>query len=207
MSSKQFKVRVVDGFASANIAQTTDNCGQVTISYYNPVNTKNVVWDVSTTPNQYNLLPNQVVSYSSSAPIKLPAFNATGKYLVRLTLFRKEPENATPIFVYDTITVTKQTYHNPIKDTSVCANSPVAFTIIPGNYLWTARHKEQQFDTTGNTFNDTVYENTVYYVSGTIKDTSYAGCVLFDTATVWVKITPETHLSTTYALCSTAQRT
>ena len=54
MSSKQFKVRVVDGFASANIAQTTDNCGQVTISYYNPVNTKNVVWDVSTTPNQYN---------------------------------------------------------------------------------------------------------------------------------------------------------
>lgn len=207
MSSRQFKVRVVDGVASANIAKTTDNCGQVTISYYNPVNVNNVVWNVSTIPNQYNLLPNQVLTYTSSAPIKLPAFNATGKYLVRLTIFRKEPENASPVFVYDTITVTKQTYQNPVKDTAVCANSPVAFTILPGNYLWTARHKEQQFDTTGNTFNDTVYANTVYYVSGTVTDSAYAGCVLFDTATVWVQTTPETHLNTTYALCNNAQVT
>lgn len=205
MSSRQFKVRVVDGVASANIAKTTDNCGQVTISYYNPVNVNNVVWNVSTIPNQYNLLPNQVLTYTSSAPIKLPAFNATGKYLVRLTIFRKEPENASPVFVYDTITVTKQTYQNPVKDTAVCANSPVAFTILPGNYLWTARHKEQQFDTTGNIFNDTVYANTVYYVSGTVTDSAYAGCVLFDTATVWVQTTPETHLNTTYALCNNAQ--
>ena len=207
MSSRQFKVRVVDGVASANIAKTTDNCGQVTISYYNPINVKNVVWNVSTIPNQYSLLPNQVLSYTSSAPIKLPAFNAIGKYLVRLTIYRKEPENASPIFVYDTITVTKKTYQNPIKDTAVCANSPVAFTILPGNYLWTARHKELQFDTTGNTFNDTVYANTVYYVSGTVTDSAYVGCVLFDTATVWVQTTPETHLNTTYALCNNAQVT
>lgn len=207
MSSKQFNVRVVDGVVSANIAKTTDNCGHVTISYYNSINVKNVVWDVSTMPNQYNLLPNQVLTYTSSAPIKLPAFNAIGKYLVRLTIFRKEPENATPVFVYDTITVAKLTYQNPIKDTAVCANSPVAFTILLGNYLWTARHKEQQFDTTGNSFNDTVYANTVYYVSGTVTDSAYAGCVLFDTATAWVKTTPETHLNTTYALCNNAQVT
>ncbi len=203
MSSRQFNVRVVDGVTSANIAKTIDNCGQVTLSYYNPINIKNVVWDVCTIPNQYTL-NNQVLSYTNSGPVKLPPFSTVGKYLVRLTLYRKEPENATPVFMYDTIVVNKPTYYNPIKDTTVCANTPVAFTVLPGNYLWTARHKEQKFDTTGNTINDTVYANTVYYVSGTITDSSYAGCVLFDTATVWVNITPETHLSSKYALCNNA---
>lgn len=197
--SRQFRVKVVDGTASANIVKSTDSCAIVTIAYTNPVNVKTVAWDIITTPFQYDFSTNTTLHYDNTNHIKLPAFNSAGKYLVRLTITRLEPENAPPIFIFDTITLIKKSISKAIKDTAVCYKSPIAFIVKQGSYTW--KKNNQLLQNTGNMLHDTIWENTTYQISGTVMDSTYWGCVINDSAFVVVKVSPITNLKDQYGLC------
>lgn len=198
-TSQQFIVRVVDGRFRINLGhQLTDSCRQqYRVSCFNDTNVQSVSWLISTRPNDFSLSQQNSVAYGNQYTVDNLSYPDTGRYLVRLSVFRSGI--SVPAFVYDTIIVTRKPMPPSLSNTSVCLGVSAQFSLPSGNYTWRIGGQSTVLSTS-NMFSYQPQQRTTLEYSGTPAP-PFVACLMHDSVIITIKTQPIFSLADTSLLC------